>query len=67
MRILSLLLLVSTILFSKVYYSKVEPYEVRDISSNVKTANKLLTIDCLAPAWIKSLKQKIEKNLHNEK
>lgn len=40
---------------------------LRDISSNVKTANKLLTIDCLAPAWIKSLKQKIEKNLHNEK
>jgi len=35
MRILTLLLFVSTLLLSKVYYSKVEPYEVRDISSNV--------------------------------
>ena len=35
MKILSLILLVSSLLFSKVYYSKVEPYEVRNISSNV--------------------------------
>lgn len=35
MRIFSLLLFTTTLLFSKVYYSKVEPYEVRDISSNV--------------------------------
>ena len=35
MKILTLILLISSALFSKVYYSKVEPYEIRDISSNV--------------------------------
>jgi len=30
-----ILLFLSSVLFSKVYYSKVEPYEMRDISSNV--------------------------------
>ena len=35
MKILTLILLFSSLLFSKVYYSKVEPYEVRNISSNV--------------------------------
>jgi multidrug resistance efflux pump len=29
------LIVTSSVLFSKVYYSKVEPYEIRDISSNV--------------------------------
>ena len=32
---ISLFLLSSTLLFSKVYYSKVEPYEVRTISANI--------------------------------
>ena len=35
MKILTILLTLTTLLFSKVYYSKVEPYELRDISSNV--------------------------------
>ena len=35
MKILALILFISSVLFSKVYYSKVEPYEIRDISSNV--------------------------------
>lgn len=35
MKLISLILLTTTLLFSKVYYSKVEPYEIRDISSNV--------------------------------
>ena len=35
MKIITLILFLSTLLFSKVYYSKVEPYELRDISSNV--------------------------------
>lgn len=35
MKILIALFFTATILFSKVYYAKVEPYEVRDISSNV--------------------------------
>ena len=35
MKILTLLLLTYSFLFSKVYYSKVEPYEFRNISSNV--------------------------------
>jgi len=34
-KILTLILFISSLLFSKVYYSKVEPYEIRDISSNV--------------------------------
>ena len=35
MKAFALFFLTTTLLFSKVYYSKVEPYEVRDISSNV--------------------------------
>mgnify|MGYP002640671386 CR=1 FL=1 len=35
MKILLLVLVLHSILFSKVYYSKVEPYELRNISSNV--------------------------------
>jgi len=35
MKIISLLILTYSLLFSKVYYSKVEPYELRSISSNV--------------------------------
>lgn len=35
MKILTLLIFMFSLLFSKVYYSKVEPYEIRDISSNV--------------------------------
>lgn len=35
MKIFSILLLLSSLLFSKVYYSKVDPYELRSISSNV--------------------------------
>jgi len=34
-KIITILFLMATLLFSKVYYSKVEPYEIRDISSNV--------------------------------
>lgn len=36
---------------------------LRDVSSNIKIAKQLLEIDCLAPAWLKSLNKKIEKNL----
>ena len=35
MKFLIILLLTSSFLFSKVYYSKVEPYELRDVSSRV--------------------------------
>ena len=35
MKILTLILLTTSLLLSKVYYSKVEPYEFRNISSNV--------------------------------
>ncbi len=35
LKILSLLLFMFTLSFSKVYYSKIDPYEIRDISSNV--------------------------------
>jgi len=37
-KIFIILFLLTTFAFSKVYYSKVEPYEVRDISSNVTGA-----------------------------
>lgn len=43
MKILTLLFLLTNIAFSKVYYSKVEPYELRDISSNV--SGVVLSID----------------------
>ena len=35
MKLLITIILLYTALYSKVYYSKVEPYEIRDISSNV--------------------------------
>jgi len=35
MKSIIILFFISSVLFSKVYYSKVEPYEIRDISSNV--------------------------------
>jgi len=35
MKILMLMILLSSAMFAKVYYAKVEPYEIRDISSNV--------------------------------
>ena len=35
MKIITLILLISSCVFSKVYYSKVEPYETRNISSSV--------------------------------
>ncbi len=43
MKIITILLFISSLLFSKVYYSKVEPYEIRDISSNV--SGLILEID----------------------
>jgi multidrug resistance efflux pump len=35
MKILLSILLLSSVVFAKVYYAKVEPFEIRDISSNV--------------------------------
>ena len=35
MKILTAIILLSSVLFGKVYYAKVEPFEIRDISSNV--------------------------------
>jgi len=35
MKIFTILLFLSTLTFAKVYYSKIEPYELRNISSNV--------------------------------
>jgi len=32
---------------------------LRDVSSNIKTANILLNMECLAPAWLKSLNSKL--------
>ena len=43
MKILIIMFFLFTMLFSKVYYSKVEPYEIRDISSNV--SGLVLSID----------------------
>lgn len=43
MKIITFLFLFSSIAFSKVYYSKVEPYELRDISANV--SGVVLSID----------------------
>ena len=35
MKFLIIITFLSTLLLSKIYYSKVDPYEIRDISSNV--------------------------------
>ena len=35
MKFIAILFLLNTLLFSKIYYAKVEPYEIRNISSNV--------------------------------
>lgn len=43
MKIIISLFFLSTLVFSKVYYAKVEPYELREISSNV--SGKVLFID----------------------
>ncbi len=34
---------------------------LRDVSSNKQTVEKLLSLDCLAPAWLKSLNSKLGK------
>ena len=47
MKILTLLLLAYSFLFSKVYYSKVEPYEFRNISSNVSGIVKFIDEDMI--------------------
>jgi len=46
-KILTLILLTSSLLLSKVYYSKVEPYEVRNISSNVSGVVEFIDEDML--------------------
>ena len=43
MKIITLLFLIITTLFSKIYYAKVEPYEIRNISSNV--SGEIIYID----------------------
>ena len=47
MKILILILFTSSLLFSKVYYSKVEPYEVRNISSNVSGQVEFINEDMI--------------------
>ena len=47
MKILTLMLLISSLLFSKVYYSKIEPYEVRNISSNVSGQVEFINEDMI--------------------
>ena len=47
MKIITLILLLSSLLFSKVYYSKVEPYEVRHISSNVSGVVEFIDEDMI--------------------
>lgn len=54
MKIVVSLFLVSSFLFAKVYYSKVEPYELREISSNVSGEVLFLDEDMLG----KKLSQK---------
>jgi len=46
-KILTLMLLISSLLFSKVYYSKIEPYEVRNISSNVSGQVEFINEDMI--------------------
>ncbi|MEN8304265.1 MAG: HlyD family secretion protein [Campylobacterota bacterium] len=63
MKILALLLLTSSLLFSKVYYSKVEPYEVRSISSNVSGIVEFIDEDMIGKKLSDKAYLKIDSEL----
>ena len=63
MKAFALLFFTTTLLFSKIYYSKVEPYEVRDISSNVSGLVLLADEDMIGKKLSSSSYIKIDSEL----
>ena len=66
MKILALILVMSTMLFSKVYYSKVEPYEVRDLSSNVSGVVEYINEDMIGKKLSNKVYIRIDSKLDAE-
>jgi len=66
MKILILLFVVSTLLFSKVYYSKVEPYEVRNLSSNVSGVVEYINEDMIGKKLTSDVYIRIDSKLDTE-
>lgn len=66
MKILALILIMSTILFSKVYYSKVEPYEVRDLSSNVSGVVEYINEDMIGKKLTSKVYVRIDSKLDEQ-
>jgi len=66
MKILALLFVISTMLFSKVYYSKVEPYEVRDLSSNVSGVVEYINEDMIGKKLTSKVYVRIDSKLDVE-
>ena len=66
MKILTLILMMSTILFSKVYYSKVEPYELRNLSSNVSGIVEYINEDMIGKKLTSEVYVRIDSELDVE-
>jgi len=66
MKYITMLFLLSTLLFSKVYYSKVEPYELRDISSNVSGLVLFIDEDMIGKTLSSKPYIKIDSELDNK-
>jgi len=65
-KILTLILMMSTILFSKVYYSKVEPYELRNLSSNVSGIVEYINEDMIGKKLTSEVYVRIDSELDVE-
>lgn len=63
MKILTMMFVLSTILFSKVYYSKVEPYELRNLSSNVSGIVEYINEDMIGQKLTKKVYLQIDSEL----
>jgi len=66
MKIITIVLFLSTLLFSKVYYAKVEPYEIRSISSNVSGLVLFINEDMIGKKLSSSSYIKIDAKLDNQ-
>ncbi|MEA3371465.1 MAG: HlyD family efflux transporter periplasmic adaptor subunit [Campylobacterota bacterium] len=66
MKILALIFIIPTILFSKVYYSKVEPYEVRNLSSSVSGVVEYINEDMIGKKLTSKVYIRIDSKLDEE-
>lgn len=66
MKILALIFIIPTILFSKVYYSKVEPYEVRNLSSSVSGVVEYINEDMIGKKLTSKVYIRIDSKLDEQ-